>query len=115
MELNKKNVMFLFSIVFLTILFVVFWNKNKDRAFYKSELSGITEEIKSNPRFENSKVIKFEGANDFNYLFWFYAPDFEDLKVGDSIYKSKDSYEYQIYRKDAFAKYQFYKILKNQP
>lgn len=115
MELNKRNIIFLFLIVILAILFVVFWNKNKDRKFYKSELSGIIEDIRSNRRFENSKVIKFRGANDFNYLFWFYAPHSEDLKVGDSIYKSKNSYEYQVYRKDNFENYQFYKTLKNKP
>lgn len=44
-----------------------------------------------------------------------YAPDENDLKVGDSIYKVKNAGEYQIYRRDSPGNYNFYKRLKNQP
>ena len=99
----------------MDILFVFLWNLNKQNKFYSSELTGIIEEIKSNGKFENSKVVKFLGENDFNYTFWMYAPDENDLKVGDSIYKVKNAGEYQIYRRDSPGNYNFYKRLKNQP
>jgi hypothetical protein len=115
MELNKKNIIIVIIIIFAGILFVFLWNLNKHNKFYNSELTGIIEDIKSNRKFENSKVAKFVGDSDFNYTFWMYAPDEDDLKIGDSIYKAKKSIEYQVYRQDKFRKYIFYKTLKNIP
>lgn len=115
MELNKKNIITAIVIICIGILFVCFWNLNKHNKFYSSELTGIIEEIKSNKKFENSKVTKLTGDNDFNYTFWIYAPNENDLKVGDSVYKAKNSEEYQIYRRDNFGNYIFYRTLKNKP
>lgn len=115
MELNKKNIVILIIIIGAGILFVLFWNLNKQNKFYNSELTGIIEKIKSSRKFENSKVAKFVGDKDFNYTFWIYTPDKNDLKVGDSIYKAKNSEDYQIYRQNSSGKYVFYKTLKNKP
>lgn len=115
MKLNKRNIILLAMIIGTGILFVFFWNLNKHHKFYGSELSGIVEEIKSNGKFENSKVAKFVGDNDFNYSFWMYAPHENDLKIGDSIYKAKESEDYQIYRRNGSGNYVFYKALKNKP
>lgn len=115
MELNKRNLIIVIIIIFTSILFVFFWNLNKQNKFYSSELIGVIEKIKSNRKFENSKVAKFVGDNDFNYTFWIYAPNEDDLKIGDSIYKAKNSEDYQIYRKSSSGNYNFYKTLKNKP
>jgi hypothetical protein len=115
MRLNKRNIVMLIMMIGICILFVFFWNINKQDKFYNSELKGIIEEIKSNGKFESSKVAKFAGEKDFNYTFWMYAPDKGDLKIGDSIYKAKDSEDYYIYRQDHLGKYIFYKTLKNKP
>lgn len=69
MELNKRNSLILVILIYMDILFVFLWNLNKQNKFYSSELTGIIEEIKSNGKFENSKVVKFLGENDFNYTF----------------------------------------------
>lgn len=115
MGLNKRNIIILIIIIFTSIFFVFFWNLNKHNKFYNSELTGIIKEIKSNRKFENSKVAKFVGDHDFNYNFWIYAPYANDIKIGDSIYKAKNSEEYQVFRPDCFGKYFFYKKLKNKP
>lgn len=115
MELNKKNIIILIIIVCIGISFVFFWNLKKYNKFYSSELTGIIEDIKVNRKFENSKVAKFVGDHDFNYTFWIYAPDENDLKIGDSIYKAKNSENYQVYRQDALGNFNFYKTLKNKP
>ncbi|MFP3597938.1 hypothetical protein [Chryseobacterium sp. SIMBA_029] len=115
MELNKRNIIFVIIIIFAGILFVCFWNLYKYNKFYSSEVDGIIEEIKSNRKFENSKVVKFVGENDFNYTFWIYASDKNDIKIGDSIYKAKNSEDYQIYRQDSSGNYIFFKTLKNKP
>jgi len=115
MELNKRNIIIVIIIICISILFVFFWNLSKHNKFYGSEVAGIIEEIKSNRKFENSKVVKFVGDNDFNYTFWNYAPDKNDIKIGDSIYKAKNSENYQIYRQNGSRNYRFYKTLKNKP
>ncbi|GAA5100769.1 hypothetical protein GCM10023210_39610 [Chryseobacterium ginsengisoli] len=115
MELNKRNIIIVIIIICTGVLFVFFWNLNKYNKFYSSEITGTIEKIKSNRKFENSKVAKFVGESDFNYTFWIYAPDKDDLKVGDSIYKAKNSEDYQIYRQDSSGNYHFYKTLKNKP
>lgn len=115
MELSKRNIIIVIIIICIGVLFVFFWNLSKYNKFYSSEVVGIIEEIKSNRKFENSKVVKFVGGNDFNYTFWIYAPDKNDIKIGDSIYKEKNSEDYQIYRQDSSGNYSFYKTLKNKP
>lgn len=115
MELNKRNIIIVIIIICIGVLFVFFWNLNKHNKFYSSGLTGIIEEIKSNRKFESSKVCKFVGDSDFNYTFWIYAPDENDLKIGDSIYKAKNSEDYQIYRQNGLVNYVFYKTLKNKP
>lgn len=115
MELNKRSVIILIIIICTGVFFCFFWNLNKHNKFYNSELTDIIEEIKPNRKFENSKVAKFVGDKDFNYTFWIYTPDKNDLKIGDSIYKAKNSEEYQVYRPDGSGKYIFYKKLKNKP
>jgi len=114
MELNKRNIIIIIALICTSILFVFLWNLNKQNKFYNSELSGIIEEIKSSSKFENSKVAKFVGENDFNYTFWMYAPDENDFTVGDSIYKAKNYEKYYIYRRDRLGNYNFYKALKNK-
>ncbi|WP_123906565.1 hypothetical protein [Chryseobacterium sp. MYb7] len=113
MKLKRRNIIII--IICISVLFVIFWNVNKHNKFYTSGLNGIIKDIKSNRKFENSKVAKFVGDSDFNYAFWIYAPDESDLKIGDSIYKAKDSENYQIYRIDSSGDYSFYKTLKNRP
>lgn len=115
MELSKRNIIIVIIIICTSVLFVFFWNLRKHNKFYGSEVAGIIEEIKSNRKFENSKVARFVGDNDFNYNFWIYAPNKNDIKIGDSIYKAKNSEDYQIYRKDNSGNYRFYKTLKNKP
>lgn len=115
MELNKRNIIFATIIIFAGILFVCFWNLYKYNKFYSSEVDGIVEDIKANRKFENSKAVKFVGEKDFNDTFWIYAPYKNDLRIDDSIYKTKNSEVYQIYRQDSSGKYTFYKTLKNQP
>ncbi|MGX9987252.1 hypothetical protein [Soonwooa purpurea] len=115
MALNKRNIILILLLAFLMLIFAYIWNQNNDSVFFRTELSGIIEEIKSNGRFENSKVAKYKNEKDFNYLFWFYTPNSDDLKVGDSIFKSKNSYDYEIYRLDKNDHYEFYKILKRNP
>ncbi|MDW9378613.1 hypothetical protein [Chryseobacterium sp. JV558] len=115
MKLKKRNIIIVIIIICISVLFVFFWNVNKNNKFYTLRLNGIIKDIKSNRKFENSKVAKFVGDSDFNYSFWIYAPDESDLKIGDSIYKAKDSENYQIYRIDSSGDYKFYKTLKNVP
>ncbi|KFF01381.1 hypothetical protein IX39_12480 [Chryseobacterium formosense] len=115
MKLNKVHITIVIIIVSAGILFVFFWNLKKQNKFYNSELNGIIEQIKSNQKFENSKVCKFVGDDNFNYTFWIYAPEKNDMKIGDSIYKRKNSDVYDVYRQDRSGNYNFYKNLKNKP
>ncbi|MBP1167233.1 hypothetical protein JOE44_004117 [Chryseobacterium sp. PvR013] len=114
MKLNKRGNISIFIVICLSVIFGFFWNLNKYNKFYNSVLTGIVEEIKSNRKFENSKVAKFVGDENFNYTFWIYAPEKDDLKISDSIYKAKNSEDYQIYRQNSSGRYNFYKILKDK-
>ena len=96
MKLNKRNISILLSIILCGVLFVFLWNENKQREFYESELHGIIEEIEVSKKFENSKTIRCTGDKDFSYKFWIYTKDENDLKIGDSISKAKNSNSYRI-------------------
>jgi len=117
MELNKRNFI-IFCVVILSILIVFFIIKhNRAKEMYISELDGKVESFRYVGRGEGYIEIKFEGEDKFNPLCVIYigSENKEDLKIGDSIYKAKNSNEYQIYRQDTFGKYVFYKTLKNIP
>ena len=103
-------------IIFASLIFVFIWNKNYDNNLFKNEYFGIIQEIKSNGRFENSKVLKLKNSTDFNYDFWIYSPIENDLKINDSVSKEKNSFEYKVFRKNnSNGKFEFYKILNSKP
>lgn len=84
---------------------------------YKSEITGIVGELRNVGRGNAYVQVKFENATNFNQLCVLYigSNNPEDLKIGDSLYKPQNSYEYRIYRKNDFGNLQFFKILKNKP
>ena len=111
MELNKRDIISIIIVICLIVIFVFFLNLNKYNKFYISELTGVVKELKFNRKFENSKVAKFVREDNFNYTFWIYTPEKNDLKIGDSIYKAKNSEDYQIYRQISSGHYSFHKTL----
>lgn len=117
MELNKRNFI-IFCVLILSIIIVFFIIKhNRSKEVYSTELSGKIESFRYVGRGEGYVEVKFEEEENFNPLCVIYigSENKEDLKVGDSIYKAKNSEEYQIYRLDSSGNYNFYKILRNKP
>ncbi len=117
MELTKRNFI-IFCVLILSIIIVFFIIKhNRSKEMYTNELNGKVESFRYVGKGEGYIEIKFEGESNFNPLCIIYvgSENKEDLKVGDSIYKAKNSDQYQIYRKDKFDNYVFYKTLKSIP
>jgi hypothetical protein len=117
MELNKRNYI-LFCLLILSVIIVFFIVKHtRSKEIYVGELNGKVESLRYVGRGEGYLEVKFEGEEKFNYLCVIYvgSKNKEDLKIGDSIYKAKNSEEYQVFRPDGFGKYIFYKKLKNKP
>ncbi|QQV04326.1 MULTISPECIES: hypothetical protein [Chryseobacterium] len=116
MNLNSKNIILIFFIILFSLIFVFVWNKNYNNDLYKNEYYGIIQEIKSNGKFENSKVLKLKNSTDFNYDFWIYSPIKNDLKINDSISNEKNSFEYKVFRKhNSNGKFEYYKTLNSKP
>ncbi|MCY0970756.1 hypothetical protein [Chryseobacterium wangxinyae] len=84
---------------------------------YVTELNGKVESFRYVGRGEGYVEVKFEREENLNPLCVIYigSENKEDLKVGDSIYKAKNSEDYQIYRQDGSENYSFCKTLKNKP
>ncbi|KFF01383.1 hypothetical protein IX39_12490 [Chryseobacterium formosense] len=117
MELNKRNLI-IFCVFILSVVIVFFIIKNNlSRKSYVTELSGKVESFRYVGKGEGYIEVKFEGEESFNHLCVIYigGENKESLKIGDSIYKAKNSEEYEIYRKDSSGNYNFYKTLKNKP
>lgn len=117
MELNKRNFI-IFCVLMLSIIIVFFIIKyNRSKEMYLTELDGKVESFRYVGRGEGYIEVKFEGEENFNHLCVLYigSENKEDLKIGDSIYKAKNSEAYYIYRPDNSGNYNFYKILKNKP
>lgn len=117
MEFNKKNViLFILGIIIILCFFFIKQHSISSKS-YKSEIAGIVGDLRSVGRGNAYVQVKFENATNFNQLCVLYlgSNNQEDLKIGDSLYKPENSYEYQIYRKNDFVSFHFFKILKNKP
>lgn len=117
MELNKRNLI-LFCLIILVIIILFFIIKSKrSRESYATEINGTVQLLRFVGRGEGYVEVKFEGESKFNPLCVIYigSENQNDLKIGDSIHKSKNSGDYQIYRQDRTGNYSFYKTLKNKP
>lgn len=117
MELNKRNFI-LFCLLILSVIIVFFIVKHtRSKEIYVGELNGKVKSLRYVGRGEGYLQVKFEGEKEFNSLCIIYvgSENKDDLKVNDSIYKAKNSEDYQIYRQDSSENYNFYKTLKNRP
>lgn len=117
MELNKRNFI-IFCILILSIIITFLIIKyNRSEEMYITELNGKVESLRYVGRGEGYVEVKFEGDDKFNPLCVIYigSENKEDLKVGDSIHKAKNSENYQVYRQDNLGNFIFYKTLKNKP
>ena len=102
MKRKKKFLIFASIIILLLTLFLT---KQFSISFksYKSEIFGEVKDIRNVGRGDAYVQLKFKNAVKFNELSVLYvgADNQKDIKIGDSIYKSQNSYEYKIYRKDS--------------
>ncbi|MDR3025263.1 hypothetical protein [Chryseobacterium sp.] len=117
MELSKRNILLFFTLL-LVIIIVFFVSKyNQTNKAYSSKLNGKVESLRHVGRGEAYLQVKFEGEREFNSLCIVYVgnENQDDLKINDSIYKAKNSLNYQVYRQDSSGNYIFYKTLKNEP
>ncbi|MCQ9634981.1 hypothetical protein MP477_08460 [Chryseobacterium sp. WG23] len=117
MELNKRNFI-IFCILILSIIIAFLIIKyNRSEEMYITELNGRVESLRYVGRGEGYVEVKFEGDDKFNPLCVIYigSENKEDLKVGDSIHKVKNSKNYQVYRQDTLGNFNFYKTLKSEP
>ncbi|AZA56576.1 hypothetical protein [Chryseobacterium shandongense] len=117
MELSKRNILLFFTILFVIIIVFFIAKYNQTKKEYSSELNGKVESLRYIGRGDGYQQVKFEGEKEFNALCIIYvgSENKDDLKIGDSIYKEKNSEDYQIYRQDSSGNYSFYKTLKNKP
>lgn len=116
MELNKKNIILFILFVFSIVIYFSYNKYIISKNSYKREIYGIVEELRNIGRGNGYVQVKFKGVKKFDELCILYLGENQnDLKVQDSIYKSKNSYEYQVYRKDSSGGFQFYKTLRNRP
>jgi hypothetical protein len=113
MELNKRN--FIFVCALILSIFII--KRNRSKEMYINKLNGKIESFRYVGRGEGYVEVKFEEEKKFNPLYIIYlgGENKEDLKIGDSISKAKNSEDYQIYRKDRSGNYNFYKTLKSEP
>ncbi|WP_027383546.1 hypothetical protein [Epilithonimonas caeni] len=116
MELNKKNI--ILFILFISC-FVIYFSYNKykiSKNSYNNKIYGLVDELRNIGRGNGYVQVKFKGCKKFDELCILYLGENQnDLRVGDSIYKAKNSYDYQVYRKDSFGNFQLYKTLRNKP
>lgn len=117
MELSKRNILLFFTLL-LVIIIIFFVSKyNQTNKAYSSEINGKVESLRHVGRGEAYLQVKFEGEREFNSLCIVYVgnENQDDLKVNDSIFKAKNSWDYKIYRQNSSGNYSFYKTLKNKP
>jgi len=117
MELSKRNILLFFTLLFIIIIVFFIAKHNQVKKMYSSKLNGKVKSLRHIGRGEGYLQVKFEGEKEFNSLCIIYvgSENKDDLKIGDSIYKAKNSEDYQIYRQDGSGNYNFYKTLKNKP
>ncbi len=109
--MKKKMVIniFIILIVILPIMFTIIRSKKNMKNFYVSNI--------------NSKVISYSDwqANSREYhlrnglYIVLKISDTGKIKIGDSISKRSNTYEYQIYRRNGLQRYELYKqkIIRN--
>jgi|GEM_PF-3151963 len=117
MELSKRNILLFLSLLFVIILAFFVGRHNHVKEAYANALYGKVQSLRPIGRGEGYLQVKFEGEKEFNSLCTLYvgSENKDDLQVGDSIYKAKNSKDYQIYRQNGKEKYIFYKTLKIKP
>lgn len=103
--MKKKMVIniFIILIVILPIMFTIIRSKKNMKNFYVSNI--------------NSKVISYsdwqENSREYHLRNGLYIvlkiSDTGKIKIGDSVSKGSNTYEYQIYRKNSVGKYEFFK------
>jgi hypothetical protein len=89
------------AIIFYKIIFSLWGEKKYKEMFYQQEFSSIV--ISSNS-FEGSS-IEFHLENDMKV--YFLPPIENKIKIGDSLKKEKNSYQYRTYRKNIAGKYEY--------
>ncbi|UPQ76043.1 hypothetical protein [Chryseobacterium nepalense] len=117
MELSKRNILLFFILLFVIIIAFFIAKHNQAKKAYSSELNGKVESLRFIGRGEGYLQVKFAGEKEFNSLCIIYvgSENKDDLKIGDSIHKAKNSEDYHIYRQNSSGNYNFFKILKNKP
>ncbi|KMQ61685.1 hypothetical protein ACM40_04935 [Chryseobacterium sp. BLS98] len=117
MELSKRNILLFFTLLLAIIIVFFIAKHNQTKKAYSSELIGKVGSLRYVGRGKGYLQVKFEGEKEFNSLCIIYvgSENKDDLKVSDSIYKAKNSEDYQIYRQDSSGNYNFFKTLKNKP
>lgn len=117
MKLNKRNFIFVCALILSIVIVFFIIKRNRSKEMYITTLNEKIESFRYVGRGDGYVEVKFEGEKKFNPLYIIYlgAENKEDLKIGDSISKAKNSEDYQIYRKDRSGNYNFYKTLKSEP
>lgn len=104
----------MFCILMTSVVIIFFMTKhNRSKEEYTTEFNGKVESLRYIGRGEGYLQVKFEEEKEFNPLCVIYvgSDNKEALKIGDSIYKAKNSKDYQIYRRNDAGNYVFYKTL----
>ncbi len=89
-------------IIFYKIFFSMYLEKNYKDKFYQQEFSSI---VVSSNSFEGSS-IEFHLENSFKV--YFLPPIENKIKIGDSLRKEKNTFQYKVYRKNTNENYEYF-------